>query len=274
VGATIVAFSTVLATGDAKQLGRLAGPAFGSGIAWVAGDRTRTRRAYLDQLEERARRAEREREEDARRATEEERNRIARELHDVVAHNVSVIAVQAGAARTTSQGDAARSVETLGLIERTARSTLSELRALLGVLRKNEDAPLLRPQPTLEQLDTLLQHARDAGIAVETRIEGTVRPLPAVVDLCAYRVVQEALTNVIKHAPGAHANVSLRYASNELGITVVDDGPGANGSETTGHGLIGMRERVGMLEGEIHVGNAAHSGFRVEVRLPLQEERE
>src|SRR2546423_11764285 len=130
VGVMIAAFSIVLATGEAKQLGHLAGPAFGSGVAWAIGDRNRNRRAYLDQLEERAKQAEQEREENARRAMEEERNRIARELHDVVAHNVSVIAVQAGAARTTAADDPARALQALGLVERTARSTLSELRAL------------------------------------------------------------------------------------------------------------------------------------------------
>jgi signal transduction histidine kinase len=265
VGVMIAAFSIVLATGEARQLGHLAGPAFGSGVAWAIGDRNRNRRAFLDQLEERAQRAEREREENARRAMEEERNRIARELHDVVAHNVSVIAVQAGAARTTAANDPSRALQALGLVEQTARSTLSELRALLGVLRRDDKVPLA-PQPTLRDLDALI---RQTGLTVDTHIEGDVRPLPAVVELCAYRVVQEALTNVIKHAPGASANVRIDYERSWLAIDVTDDGPGPTGAEGGGHGLLGMRERVELLGGRMRAGRGPRGGFSVDVRIPL-----
>jgi signal transduction histidine kinase len=265
VGTLIAAFSIVLATGEARQLGHLAGPAFGSGVAWAVGDRNRNRRAYLDQLEERAKRAEQEREENARRAMEQERNRIARELHDVVAHNVSVIAVQAGAARTTAANDPARALQALGLVEQTARTTLSELRALLGVLRK-DDTVSLTPQPTLRDLGTLI---RQTGLAVDTHIEGDVRPLPAVVELCAYRVVQEALTNVIKHAPGAKADVRIDYEPSWLAIDVTDDGPGPNATDGGGHGLLGMRERVELLGGRMRTGRGPRGGFSVDVRIPL-----
>jgi signal transduction histidine kinase len=268
-GVLVASFGLVLATGSARGLGHLAGVAFGYGVAWVLGDRTRTRRAYLAELEERAVRLERERDEHAQRATAEERNRIARELHDVVAHNVSVIAVQAGAARTTLRSSPERAVEALGLIERTARGTLSELRALLGVLRKGGGSAPLRPRPTLGQLDELVAQARDAGVQVEARVEGDARPLVAVVDLCAYRVVQEALTNVIKYAPKAHAHLLVRYGARSLRITVVDDGPGAPANGSAGHGLIGMRERVALVGGQLHVGPALGGGFRVEARLPI-----
>jgi signal transduction histidine kinase len=223
----VVAFGIVLATGSTSALGHLGGPAFGFGVVWVLGDRTRNRRAYLAQLEERAARLERERAEHARRAAEAERIGIARELHDVVVHNVSVIAVQAGAARATSHLDPDRATAALGLIERTARTTLTELRALLGVLRRQDrSAPVLAPQPSLAQLDRLLGQTREAGVRVDARVQGQVRPLPATADLAAYRIVQEALTNVVKHAPGANVVLTLGYRPGDLQIVVDDDGPG------------------------------------------------
>jgi signal transduction histidine kinase len=268
----VMAFGAVLVTDSAKAVGHLTGFAFGYGVAWVFGDRTRTRRAYLAELTARALRLERERDEHARRAAEEERYRIARELHDVVAHNVSVIAVQAGAARATSGANPARATDALELIERMARGTLTELRTLLGVLRRSDDAPpSRRPLPTLGQLDELVGQAREAGVHVEIRVQGAVRPLAAVVDMCAYRVVQEALTNVIKHAPHAHAHLLIHYQIRGLVITVVDDGPGARATGTAGHGLIGMRERVTLAGGRLRTGPALGGGFRVEARLPLDE---
>jgi signal transduction histidine kinase len=270
VGALAVGFGTVLATGGAERLGHLAGVAFGSGVAWVAGDRTRTRRAYLAQLEERAAQLERDREEHVRRATDEERSRIARELHDIIAHNVSVIAVQAGAARTTAAANPERAGTTLELIEGTARRTLGELRTLLGVLRRSgEPAPPRQPQPTLAQLDELVALSREAGLHVEVRVEGEVRPVAAIADLCAYRVVQECLTNTMKHAPSAHVNVLVRYGPRDLLLTVVDDGPGLSDAGPAGNGLIGMRERVALAGGTLTVGPALGGGVRVETRLPI-----
>jgi signal transduction histidine kinase len=271
LGAMATAFATVLATGEARTLGHLAGTAFGSGAAWVFGDRTRTRRAYLVQLEERAARLEREQEELARRATEEERGRIARELHDVVAHNVSVIAVQAGAARSTSTGNLEQAAETLGVIERIARSTLAELRTLLGVLRKGErERPALGPQPTLARINALVRGAREAGLHLTLRLEGDVGDLPAALDLTAYRIVQEALTNALKHAPCARVDVLVRRDVRDLHIVVADNGPGTSEQASGGQGLIGMRERATLVGGILDAGLAPNGGFRVEARLPLQ----
>lgn len=276
----VVAFGIVLATGSTTALGHLAAPAFGFGVAWVLGDRTRNRRAYLAELEERAARLQRERAEHARRAAEAERIGIARELHDVVVHNVSVIAVQAGAARATSHGDADRATAALGLIERTARATLTELRALLGVLRRQDQddrsGPVLAPQPSLAHLDRLLAQAREAGVHVDARVEGVARPLPATVDLAAYRIVQEALTNAARHAPGASVVLTVRYGPGHLQVVVADDGPGMpppsagpGGGIQGGVGLIGMRERAALVGGELRAGPAAGGGFRVEARLPI-----
>ncbi len=266
------AFGVVLATGTARPLGHLAGLSFGYGVAWVAGDRTLTRRAYLEQLEARAVAAERQRDEHVRRAAEMERARIARELHDVVAHQVSVIAVQAGAARATHDTDPRRSMEALGLVERMARATLVELRALLGILRKNDgSSPPLRPSPTIASLGELAAQARATGLDVTLHVEGTEARLPTVLELCAYRMVQEALTNAIKHAPHARVDVDVVQTSEELRIRVADNGPGApSDGRITGHGLVGMRERVEMVGGTLQIDTAPGRGFAVVARLPLE----
>jgi signal transduction histidine kinase len=271
LGALLLAFAVVLATGETRTLGHLTLSAFGSGVAWVLGDRARTRQAYLVQLEERAARLEREQEDNTRRVAEAERNRIARELHDVVAHNVSVIAVQAGAARIASQEHPARANETLGLIERTARSTLAELRTLLGILRRADgERPSRGPQPTLAHLDALVAHARDAGLRIEVRIDGSLEGLPATVDLSAYRIVQEALTNVIKHAPGASVHLLVRRNERTIDLVVVDDGPGAAPDPSGGQGLIGMHERAALVGGHLTAGAALGGGFRVRAQLPVE----
>jgi signal transduction histidine kinase len=249
---------------------------FAYGVAWVVGDRTRTQRAYVAELEERALSLRRERDEQVRRAGEEERMRIARELHDVVAHNVSVIAVQAGAARVTAGTAPKQALETLGLIERTARSTLAELRTVLGVLRKNQEGgPATRPsrpQPTLRDLDELVAQAREAGLDIETSVEGDPRPLPAVVDLCAYRVIQEAITNVMRHAAGARARVLVRYEATELLVRVTNEGSGPASMGPEGHGLLGMKERVALVNGRLEVGPLPGGGFQVEAHLPAKPE--
>jgi signal transduction histidine kinase len=264
-----VAVTAMLASADGRALGHLGGVAVGWGVAWVLGEQSRTRHAYLAELEHRASRLERERDLQARRAAEEERNRIAREIHDVVVHHVSVIAVQAGAARSTLPQDNQAALRPLVLIERTARTALSELRTLLGVLRRSDLSAPLRPQPTLTQLDELIGAARDAGVHPVVRVEGEVRPLRSMVDLCAYRVIQEALTNTIKHAPNANVHLLVQYDTRDLHITVVDDGPGLATPERTGHGLIGMRERAALIDGHIDAGPAPGGGFRVEAHLPL-----
>jgi signal transduction histidine kinase len=248
------------------------------GIAWVLGDNIRTRRAYLAELEARAARLEREREEQAVRAVIDERTRIARELHDVIAHNVSVMVVQASAGEEVFDTDPARARESLSAVASTGRAALAELRRLLGVIRAEEEAEggaAYTPQPGIEYLDELVLQMRETGLAVELSVLGEPRELPEGVGLCAYRIVQEALTNTLKHADASHAQVSVRYVSDALELQVVDDGraaPAVNG-DTAGHGLIGMRERVALFGGELSVGPRAGRGFEVIARLPLEEHR-
>jgi signal transduction histidine kinase len=198
----------------------------------------------------------------------EERARIARELHDLVAHNVSVMVVQAGAERHALPGDQAETRETLASIEQSGRQALAEARRLLGVLRRDGEPDELEPQPGLEQLETLVAQVRRAGLSVALTVEGEPAPLPAGLDLCAYRIVQEGLTNALKHAgAGASAQVRIAYAPAALEIDVRDNGNGAvaNGA---GHGLIGMRERVALYGGELEAGPRAEGGFGVHARLP------
>ena len=274
VAALVLAFGTLAGTGGVQALGHAAGIAFGCGLGWIAGERTRIRHAYLSELEDRARRAERDRDEQVRFAAEREASRIARELHDVVVHHVAVIAVQAGAARKTADLDPTRAVTALGVIERTARETLTELRSLLGLLRRDDTQSLRQPAPTLSSLDALVTPVRAAGIDVTVRVDGDSRSLPAVVELCGFRAIQEALTNVVKHAPGAHVHVLLRYLPDRLDVVVSDDGPGPANNEAAGGGLglIGMRERVAAAGGTLTAGRGPGGGFEVQVRLPMGAE--
>ncbi len=238
--------------------------------AWVLGDNLRTRRAYYAALEERAARLERERDEQAQRAVAEEQARIARELHDVLAHNVSVMVVQAAAAGDVFDSHPGRAREALRSIEQTGRAALQELRRLLGAVRTVDDEALA-PQPGLKLLPELVDHVRRAGLAVELSVEGEPRPLAAGVDLSAYRVVQEALTNTIKHAHASTADVRVRYDDGRVELFVADDGigPSANGS-TDGHGLIGMRERVALYGGELETAARPEGGFLVRASLPAE----
>ena len=243
--------------------------------SWSLGENIRTRRAYLAQLEERARRLEAEREENARRAVGEERARIARELHDVVAHHVSAIAVQAAAAGEIAERDPHRAQETLRLIEETSRLALAEMRAMLNVLRNSDEpAPARDPQPSLAQLERLVNQSRGAGVGVTLQVEGSLRPLPEALDVSAYRIVQEALTNSLKHAGPAHVRVLVRYGDDTLDLDIVDDGRGPAGhshTQSEGRGLIGMRERVALFGGELVTGGLPGHGFRVQARLPLRQ---
>ncbi|WP_331447960.1 sensor histidine kinase [Streptomyces xanthochromogenes] len=249
-------------------------------LAWVLGDSMRTRKAYFAQLEERASRLEREREAQAKVAVAAERARIARELHDVVAHNVSVMVVQAdGAAYVmdTSPDQAKTALETISM---TGRQALAEMRRLLGVLRTGEhqEAGEYVPQPDVQQIEDLVETVRGAGLTVDFKIEGTPRPLPSGVELTAYRIVQEALTNTRKHGgPDAGASVRLVYFDDGLGLLVEDDGRGAahemyedGGADGQGHGLIGMRERIGMVGGTLDAGPRPGGGFRISALLPLK----
>ncbi|TMD85927.1 MAG: sensor histidine kinase, partial [Chloroflexi bacterium] len=223
---------------------------------WVIGDYIRSRRQYFADI---VARHKQEREE----AAEEERLRIARELHDVVAHNVSAMAIQAGAARVSGSS----SQEALQSIEEGARATLSELNRLLGVLRKSPGAPLA-PQPTLDEADALLKPAREAGLEATLKVTGDKRPLPAAVELSAYRIVQEAITNVLKHANASRVEVVVDYQPDALMLTISDNGTGAKTTESTGHGLIGMRERVELFGGEMGSGSSSLGGFTVRAKLP------
>jgi signal transduction histidine kinase len=243
--------------------------------AWLLGHFAHNYRAYAARLEERTAELERAREELARRAVVEERLRLARELHDVVAHAMSVIAVQSGVGAhiaTTQPKEARRS---LAAIEATSRAALEELRRLLGVLRQeNEPKGDLAPVPGLANLDGLLAEAAKAGLAVRLQVNGTRPPLPAGVDLSAYRIVQEALTNVVKHAGSARAQVVVGYGDQEVRVEIIDDGRGAvtsvsDGRVGSGHGLIGMRERVQAFGGDLQTGPRPGGGFRVAARLPL-----
>jgi len=241
--------------------------------AWLIGDYLRTRRAYVAQLEDRAARLERERDQDRRLAADEERTRIARELHDVVAHDVSVIAIQAGAARAVQASKPEAAAQALGLIETTARGTLIELNRLLGVLRGGNGAtPDRSPQPGIGQLSGLVEELRAAGLEVDARVEGKAEPLPPALDLSAYRILQEATTNVLKHARARRVDIRVRYSETALALDIRDDGAGDGGdpASSLGHGLIGMRERVALFGGKLHTGRNRAGGFSVHARLPLE----
>ena len=250
------------------------------GWAW------RLRRAYDRQRGERGWWLERERERAALAAIEAERSRIAAELHDIVSHNVSVMVIQAGAARkvATGQGGAGESlVEALQAVEICGRDTMTELRQLLGLLAPSgagDDLEVV-PQPTMERLDALVDRISFAGLPVEVSIAGTRRPLPSGVDLTAYRVVQEALTNALKHAaPGARAEVLVRYTDRNLRLEILNTGPSVlTGSppptepvvaRRAGRGLLGLRERVAMYGGDLDARRRLGGGYRVRARIPLE----
>jgi signal transduction histidine kinase len=249
-------------------------------LAWVLGDSIRTRRAYFAQLEERAARLEKEREAQSKVAVAAERARIARELHDVVAHNVSVMVVQADGAAYVLDAAPDQAKKALETISSTGRQALAEMRRLLGVLRTGEhqEGGEYVPQPDVEQIEDLVEQCRGSGLPVDFKIEGTPRPLPSGVELTAYRIVQEALTNTRKHGgPNAGASVRLVYFDDGLGLLVEDDGKGAphelyeeGGADGAGHGLIGMRERVGMVGGTLDAGPRPGGGFRISALLPLK----
>ncbi|MEN8654968.1 sensor histidine kinase [Streptomyces sp. 21So2-11] len=249
-------------------------------LAWVLGDSMRTRRAYFAELEERAARLEKEREAQSKVAVAAERARIARELHDVVAHNVSVMVVQADGAAYVLDASPAQAKQALETISMTGRQALAEMRRLLGVLRTGEqrESGEYVPQPDVEQIEDLVEQVRSTGLTVDFKVEGTARPLPSGVELTAYRIVQEALTNARKHGgPDVGASVRLVYFDDGLGLLVEDDGRGAahelyedGGADGRGHGLIGMRERVGMVGGTLDAGPRSGGGFRISALLPLK----
>ncbi|WP_245657670.1 sensor histidine kinase [Herbidospora mongoliensis] len=243
-------------------------------LVWVIGRTTRLRRAYLGELVDRADRLERAREADTRAARAEERSRIARELHDVVAHHVSVMTVQAAAARTMLEKDPRVARDALVSIEEMGRTAMAEMRSIVGVLRT--DGPAERgPQPGMHDLPGLVDQMREAGLTTQLWLEGETRQLPPGVDLAAYRLVQEALTNSLRHAgPAARAWVTVRHEPSELMVHVEDDGRGLvlkreNGSK--GHGLVGIKERVALYGGVLRIGPRPGGGFEVRARFPLKD---
>lgn len=239
----------------------------GFGLAWVIGDNMQTRRIYWNTLEERAVRLEREREVEAERAVAEEQARIARELHDVLAHNVSVIVMHAAAGNDAFDTRPQRAHEALQTIETIGRAALTDLRRLLGAIREGDAS--YEPQPGLEQIDELLAGIRSSGLDVELQIEGKPHPLPAALELSAYRIIQEALTNTLKHAHASHVEVTLRYRARALDLEVRDNGHGNSTAHSGGSGLIGMRERVAAFGGSLAAGPSSVGGFAVEARFPL-----
>jgi signal transduction histidine kinase len=227
-------------------------------------------RRVVGDRERRAEIAERERDLVAREAVVEERARIARELHDVIAHHVSMIVLQAGAERRVLDGANASTREVLETVERTGRSALTEMRRLLGMLRADTNEPLT-PQPRLTDLPILVDQLRAAGLPVDLRVEGDPRELPVGIELSAYRIVQEALTNALKHAGKATASVNIRYGSDSLELEIADDGAeGSTPVASGGHGLLGMRERVALYGGRLDAGRRPGGGFAVRVLLPIR----
>jgi signal transduction histidine kinase len=237
---------------------------------WLVGRGMHGRVRQTTELAERTLRLEQERESERRAAIDEERRRIARDLHDVIAHSVSVMVVQAGAAEDVFERDPAAVLEPIRAVQETGRAALVEISRLLGLLRDDGAELGLAPQPRLDDLGELAEQMRTAGLIVALRLEGEPRPLPLGVDLSVYRIAQEALTNTLKHADGAAAELVLRYRERDVELEVTDDGAGTENGHRGGHGLIGMRERVAVFGGTLEAGRRPEGGFRVLARLPLQ----
>jgi signal transduction histidine kinase len=243
------------------------------GVSWLAGFALRERAEQAEAAEMRAAQAERAREAAARIAVAEERARIARELHDVVAHAVSVMVLQVGAVRHKLPPPLEEDKEALGRVEDAGRTALAEMRRLLGAMRREGDGAALTPQPGMDGLERLIDEVGRAGLPVQVHVDGDPFPLPRALDLSAYRIVQEGLTNALKHAGAARVDVTVRYARDEVRIEVSDDGVGRSRSDGLGHGLIGIRERVTIFGGEMSAGAAPDGGFVLSARLPLGEEQ-
>jgi signal transduction histidine kinase len=240
-------------------------------LAWFFGVALGTRTEQARELRLRVETAERERAIAAERATSEERSRIARELHDVVAHSVSVMVVQASGVRRLLRDDQEREREALVSVEQIGRQALTEMRRMLGVMRTGEDQPAaLAPQPGLQHLDRLIAQVEEAGLPVTLHIEGERPDLSPGVDLSAYRIIQEGLTNALKHAHGAHADVVIRYADGLVQLEIADDGVGSANGAGGGHGLVGMRERVAVYGGTLEAGPRDGGGYVLRAELPME----
>ena len=243
------------------------------GVCWLGGYAVRERAGQVEVAEARATQAEREREAAARIAVAEERVRIARELHDIVAHALSVMVLQVGAVRHKLPGGLDEDRNALLGVEHAGRLALAEMRHLLGAMREDGEDVQFAPQPGLDRIDALVQEVDRAGLPVGLRIEGDRVPLPRGIDISAYRIVQEGLTNALRHAHASHADVTLHYAPDELRIEVRDNGQGASSGNGLGHGLVGIRERVKLYGGEVTTGTATGGGFVLSTCLPLGQYR-
>jgi signal transduction histidine kinase len=206
-------------------------------------------------------------------AVAEERTRIARELHDVVAHAISVVVLQARGGRKLLASEPAAAKDAFDVIEQVSEQALTEMRRLLGLLRQGDDELVLAPQPSLTRIDELVSRLEASGLPVEVTVEGDPAPLPPGIDVSAYRIVQEALTNALKHAGPARAHVFLRYGADDLELEILDDGEGTGNGGGSGHGLAGIRERVAVIGGELDSGRRPEGGYAVRARLPLGSAR-
>jgi signal transduction histidine kinase len=247
----------------------LLSPVFWVLAAWTVGRIIQGRRRRTLELETLTQQLEAQRDLQAQAAVAVERGRIARELHDVVAHNVSMMVVQAGAAARVLDGDQPHVRDALAAIADTGRATVDEMRTLLGVLRSGDDGLALHPQPGVADLDKLVVSIREAGVPVELLLEGEPVPLSQGIDLSVYRIAQEALTNVLRHAGPSRAQVTVRYRDAAVELEIVDDGSGRRNGSGAGHGLVGIRERVAMFGGELEAGPREGGGFAVRARLPV-----
>jgi signal transduction histidine kinase len=268
-----MSFATADAAG--RETSAVGGAATAAVLAlgvWGLGAYAQTRRRYARELEDRARRVKREREQRTQIAVHEQRASIARELHDIIAHSVSVMLVGVRGARDVLRTSPDVAFDTLGRVEATGEQSLVEVRRILALLRQPEQAAESGPLPSLADLDEMISGYREAGLPATLDIVGDPRSLPSGVELSVYRIVQEALTNALKHSQPTRAVVTLCFRSEQLEIEVVDDGPSPAESETPeGHGIVGMRERVALLGGQLEVGRRAGGGFRVAARLPIKE---
>lgn len=239
--------------------------------AWLVGRLVERRAGQAAKMTERAERLERDREQQEAAALARERARIARELHDVIAHSVSVMVIQAGAAEQLLTSNPPQARESLQSVQELGRSTVDELRRMLGILREDRHEVQLQPQPGMAGLPGLIRQLREAGLPVELRVEGDEVALPPGIDLSAFRIVQEALTNTLKHAQPARACVVVRYSTGVLNLEIVDDGaPRTHGGDRHGHGLVGMRERTALYGGVFVAGPRPGGGYAVHARIPVE----
>jgi signal transduction histidine kinase len=264
----VSAFVSQQLSGQDPQPSTQIGNAIVLAVAWLLGNSINARRSYAEELERRNDELRRAHDELARAAVSEERLRIARELHDVVAHSLSMIAVQSGVGAHVIEARPDEAKHSLQVIEDASKSALVEIRKLLGILRESNGDTALDPAPRLKDIGAIVERVRNAGPEVELQVYGDISTLPLGADLAAYRIVQEALTNVVKHADSARARVVINRSPTELRVEVVDDGNGTSPS-SGGQGLIGMRERVEMFGGNFEAGPMPEGGFRVDARIPV-----